>query len=113
MRARLPWIVWATAIVGLGFTVYLGARNDSFSVDGPFLFIAITMIAGYSTIGALIASRTTGNPIGWLLMSVGVGFLLGGMTDEYLTFAYRRGWDDHALTTFVGWLTNWLPMPDW
>jgi signal transduction histidine kinase len=117
VRARLPWVVWAIAMVGLGFTAYLGARNDSFSVEGPFLVIAITMVAGYSTIGALIASRTTGNPIGWLLMSVGVGFLLGGMTDEYLTFAYRRGWEDHALTTFVGWLTNWvflalvLPIP--
>ena len=117
MRGRLPWIVWAIAMVGLGFTIYLGARNDSFSVDGPFLFIAITMVAGYSTIGAVIASRTEGNPIGWLLMSVGVGFLLGGMTDEYLTFAYRQGWDDRALTTFVGWLTNWvflalvLPIP--
>jgi signal transduction histidine kinase len=117
MRARLPWIVWAIAMVGLGFTIYLGARNDSFSVEAAFLVIAITMVAGYSTIGAVIASRTKGNPIGWLLMSVGVGFLLGGMTDEYLTFAYRRGWDDRALTTFIGWLTNWvflalvLPIP--
>ncbi|MBA3737384.1 MAG: hypothetical protein H0W97_02340 [Actinobacteria bacterium] len=117
MRERLPWIVWAIAMLGLGFTAYLGARNDSFSAEGPFLVIAMTMIAGYSTIGALIASRTKGNPIGWLLMSVGVGFLLGGMTDEYLTFAYRRGWDDRALTTFIGWLTNWvflalvLPIP--
>jgi signal transduction histidine kinase len=117
MNRRLPWIVWTIAMVGLGFTAYLGARNDSFSVDGPFLFIAITMVAGYCTIGALIASRTEGNPIGWLLITVGVGFLLGGMTDEYLTLAYRRGWDDRALTTFVGWLTNWvflalvLPIP--
>ena len=44
----------------------------------------MVMIVGYMTIGALIASRAEHNPIGWLLMSIGAGFLLGGFTDEYL-----------------------------
>jgi signal transduction histidine kinase len=108
MRRRLPWVIWAFAMVVLAATAYLGIVNGSFEEDPFFLGVAMTMIAGYTTIGALIASRTSGNPIGWLLMLVGVGFLLGGVTDEYLRYAFAHGWGDLPLTTFVGWLTNWV-----
>jgi signal transduction histidine kinase len=108
MRGRLAWVIWAVAMIVLAATAYLGIVNGSFEEDPFFLGVAMTMIAGYTTIGALIASRTSRNPIGWLLMMVGVGFLLGGVTDEYLRYASAHGWGDHPLTTFTGWLTNWV-----
>jgi signal transduction histidine kinase len=101
-------VIWAIAIAVEIGTLSLGIVNRSFQEDPYFLTIALVMIAGYATIGALIASRTTGNPIGWLLMAVGVGFLLGGLTDEYLQFALRREIADAPFTVFMGWLTNWL-----
>ena len=108
MRRRLPWVIWAFAIVLEVVTLSIGLVNRSFQEDPFFLTIALIMIAGYTTIGALIASRTSGNPIGWLLMAVGVGFLLGGFTDEYLQYALRREIVDAPFTVFMGWLTNWL-----
>lgn len=102
MRRRLPWVIWAIAIAVEIGTLSLGIVNRSFQEDPYFLTIALVMIAGYATIGALIASRTTGNPIGWLLMAVGVGFLLGGLTDEYLQFALRRELADAPFTIFIG-----------
>ncbi|HEX4941473.1 MAG TPA: histidine kinase [Actinomycetota bacterium] len=108
MRRRLPWVIWAIAIAVEIGTLSLGIVNRSFQEDPYFLTIALVMIAGYTTIGALIASRTIGNPIGWLLMMVGVGFLLGGLTDEYLQFALPREIADAPFTLFMGWLTNWL-----
>ncbi|HET9672175.1 MAG TPA: hypothetical protein VFQ40_04930, partial [Actinomycetota bacterium] len=108
MRRRLPWAIWGVAIAVEIATLFLGLVNRSFQEDPFFLTVALIMIAGYTTIGALIASRTSGNPIGWLLMAVGIGFLLGGVTDEYLQLAYRRGWQGLPLTTFMGWLTNWI-----
>ena len=68
----------------------------------------MVMIVGYVTIGALIASRTERNPIGWLLMMIGVGFLLGGFTDEYLRYALPRGPGDQPFILFSAWLTNWV-----
>ena len=108
MKRKAPWTIWALTMIVLAITAYLGVLNHSFSEDPFFLVVAMIMIAGYTTIGALIASRTMGNPIGWLLMTVGIGFLLGGVTDEYLRYAAARGWLDLPFTIFMGWLTNWI-----
>ncbi len=108
MTRRWPWIVWALTLVLMVITFTLSATTGSFSEDPFFLSVAIVMIVGYVTIGALIASRTERNPIGWLLMVIGVGFLLGGFTDEYLRCALPRGLNDHPFTLFSAWLTNWV-----
>ena len=108
MTRRWPWLVWALTLVLMVITFSLSAATNSFSEDPFFLSVAMVMIVGYVTIGALIASRTERNPIGWLLMMIGVGFLLGGFTDEYLRYAIPRGLDDHPFTLFSAWLTNWV-----
>ena len=108
MTRRWPWIVWALTLVLMVITFTLSATTNSFSEDPFFLSVAMVMIVGYVTIGALIASRTERNPIGWLLMMIGVGFLLGGFTDEYLRYALPRGPDDHPFILFSAWLTNWV-----
>ena len=97
MTRRWPWLLWALTIVLMIVTFSLSASSDSFSEDPFFLSVAIVMILGYTTLGALIASRTERNPIGWLLMMIGAGFLLGGFTDEYLRYAIPRGMDGFFL----------------
>ena len=108
MTRRWPWIAWALTLVLMVITFTLSAITGSFSEDPFFLSVALVMIVGYVTIGALIASRTERNPIGWLLMVIGVGFLLGGFTDEYLRYALPRGPDDQPSILFAAWLTNWV-----
>lgn len=108
MTRRWPWLVWALTLVLMVVTFSLSATTNSFSEDPFFLSVAMVMIVGYVTIGALIASRTERNAIGWLLMMIGVGFLLGGFTDEYLRYAIPRGLDDRPFTLLSAWLTNWV-----
>ena len=107
MRHRWPWVVWGLTVVLMVITFRLSAITNSFSEDPLFLSVAIVMILGYTTIGALIASRTEGNPIGWLLMMIGAGFLLGGFTDEYLRYAIPRG-SEGFFVDVSAWLTNWV-----
>ena len=108
MTKRLPWVIWAGVMILIAFAAYLSARSGSWGNDALFLSIAMLMIVGYTTIGALIWSRTEHNPIGWLLFLVGLGFLLGGLTDEHLQLVYVHGWDETFLTGFSVWLTNWV-----
>ena len=106
MTRRWPWALWGLTVLLIVATFRLAALNDSFSEDPFFLSVAIVMILGYMTIGALIASRAEHNAIGWLLMSIGAGFLLSGFTDEYLRYAFPRDIEGFFVT-FCGWLTNW------
>jgi signal transduction histidine kinase len=114
---RWPWIVWVLTLVLASVTLRLSAITNSFSEDPFFLSIAIVFVLGYVTLGALLASRTEGNPIGLLLILIGAGFLLGGFTDEYLRYAIPRGMGDQPFTIVIAWLTNWvfsfvaLPIP--
>ncbi|HEX5937196.1 MAG TPA: GAF domain-containing sensor histidine kinase [Actinomycetota bacterium] len=108
MTRRWPWVVWALTVALMVITLSLSVITNSFSEDPLFLSVAIVMILGYTTIGALIASRTERNPIGWLLMMIGIGFLLGGFTDEYLRYVIPRGMDDAFFTHLAAWLTNWI-----
>jgi len=63
-----------------------------------------------ATAGAAIVARLPGNPIGWLFIAVGLGFLLGGLADEWVTYAFIT--EPGALIgvdVFV-WLSSWVSM---
>jgi signal transduction histidine kinase len=111
-RTTWPWAVWAAVVVGLVPTMVLSVRNRSFDEDPFFIPIAVMMILGYSTVGAILSSRTRGNPIGWLLLAVGALFLLTGLSDEYLQSAEASGRVDAPLVGVTALVTSmlWLPM---
>ena len=108
---RLPWIVAAAAFPLFVAALALTARNGSLGQEATFIVVAILMIVGYTTVGALIASRGAGGPIGWFLMSVGIGFLFAAFTSEYTVYTFRT--DPGALPFGVAaaWLNGvvWLP----
>jgi signal transduction histidine kinase len=89
----------------------LSLANDTFDT---FVAIAVPMMLGYGTIGAFVASRVRGNPLGWLMLTVGVSFGLIAFSSEYLVWAVRN---DAPLQAVFAWLSNWvyvltfLPLP--
>lgn len=57
-RSRWPWLVWAVAMVLLAATLTLSVLNG-LGEEVEFLPLATAMVIGYSTVGALLASRGT------------------------------------------------------
>ena len=105
-RRRLPWAIYGLMLVLLALTATVTAWNDSFEA---FVAIAILMMLGYGTVGALVASRIPGNPLGWLMLTIGLGFVLVGLTSELVTYGYVT--EPSASVPFLGlavWLTNWV-----
>jgi signal transduction histidine kinase len=109
--SRVPWIVAAATLPLFAATLGLTAANHSFGEDSTFIVLAILMIVGYTTVGALIASRRAGGPIGWFMMSVGIGFLLSAATSEYAVYAFRTNPGELPFGTAAAALNNvlWLP----
>ena len=104
---RLPWAIWGFAVVLLGVTAALGVRNASLSEDPIFTGMAIVMMVGYVTVGAFVTSRVPGNPIGWLLMATGTGFLIGVAASEYARYALYTNPGGLPFAFGAAWLNNW------
>ena len=107
-RRRLPWVIWGIAVVMLPVTLYLTVRNGSFTDDWLFISLAVVMMIGYVTMGALVASRVPRNPVGWLLMTTGVAFLSAAFFEEYATFALSTEPGSLPFGRVALWFVNWL-----
>ena len=106
VRRRLPWVIYGLMLVLLAITAVLTVENDSFEA---FVAIAILMMLGYGTVGALLASRIPGNPLGWLMLAIGLGFVLVGLTSELVTYGYLTEPSSSVpLLGFAVWLSNWV-----
>jgi len=109
---RVPWVFAGLALVGLVPTAILTMVNGSIDEDPLFIPVAMMMIAGYSVTGAVLASRHPRNAVGWLLLTIGLWFLLTGFSDEFMQWLYREGPTTNPLGQVFGLISNvlWLPM---
>ena len=84
---RWPWAVWAFMLCLVAAALTLSLANDTFDT---FVAIAVPMMIGYGTIGAFVAARVRGNPLGWLMLTVGLSFGVVAVSSEYLVWAVRN-----------------------
>ena len=86
--AWLAWSIWALsiALVGLGLLFHvLNLSEPSVPIFGHW--VESTLLGmGFATIGAIIASRRTHNPIGWLLCAAGLVFGAAMFASEYAIY---------------------------
>ena len=91
------------------FLPALSVPRDNAAVEAAFVLAFVIQAA----VGALVAWHRPGNPVGWLLLSMGLGVVLTG---ALTTYAYR------GLVTEPGslpgaewarWVQAWLFVPAW
>jgi signal transduction histidine kinase len=107
-RSRVAIALWFLLVLTLAAAFALAAINGSLQNDPAFLVLAVAMIIGYGTVGAFIAARTAGNPIGWLMMVAAGAYVLAGFTSEYATYAYVTSPGSVPGGELAAWLSNWL-----
>ncbi len=104
-RSRIPWVILMIAAPWLVATLVVSGINGSLREDAAFIAVAVVMMLGYCGVGALVASRAPGNLVGWLMMAVGISFLVASFSEEYARFAIERGGAPLDLVAY--WLTTW------
>src|SRR6266852_4493283 len=98
------WSIWAVSVAAiataLAYTaIYplpakLAAQQGS-NLNGA---VGIVFIAAFATVGALLAWKRPGNPIGWLLSATGLAYAAGAFGvllahfPRTLTLAHWLGW---------------------
>ena len=78
---RLAWSLWGACVgltlVGLVFLVLNGGTRHANSIGSPVVDAVFgVLFLTFPTVGAAIASRETGNAIGWLFLGAGLGAAL-------------------------------------
>jgi len=77
--------------------------------DRPSLagFLAAgSVFVALPSVGAILAIRRSGNPIGWLFLVTGVGFIMGIFTTEYVNRATIAGMSLPGVV-LVDWIGAW------
>src|SRR5919112_610686 len=106
----VAWSLWTLAVmlVALGlllFWVAIGKARDPFSPYLPNLCVSALSL---STVGALIASRRTGNPIGWLFCASGLLFGVQAFAGEYALYALFVARSSLPGGVVSWWLASWV-----
>jgi hypothetical protein len=71
------------------------------------LFLA-PMVLAWASVGAVVASRRPGNPIGWLFCGVGIGLAVTGASYAYALYALYGVAEGLPMGTTAAWLSSWL-----
>jgi MFS family permease len=98
------WSVWAVSVAvtatTVGYTVLhpLPAKLATQFGSAPDGSLAFVFVAAFATVGALLAWKRPGNPIGWLLSATGLAYAVGISSvllahfPRTLTLAIWLGW---------------------
>ncbi|MGH2642035.1 MAG: histidine kinase [Actinomycetota bacterium] len=110
-RSRWPWLLWGLAsLLVLGaITLYvIGGPGDQASTDTlVFLPVVLLTILGYSTVGAILASRNTRNPMGWIMLTVGLAFALAQATETYAKYTLEIDPGVLPFGAVAAWFGTW------
>ena len=98
------WSIWAVSVAATATTVSytalhpLPAELASQFGSGLNGSLGVVFVVGFATVGALLAWKRPGNPIGWLLSAIGLAYAVGVCNvflahfPRTLTLAYWLGW---------------------
>jgi hypothetical protein len=122
------WSIWAVSVAatatGIGYTAVHPLPAKLANGNGLDVAVVVVFIAAFATLGALLAWKRPGNPIGWLLSATGLTYAIGAFGGlllhfhQTLTLANWLGWIFQlgiGLCVFVVLLfpTGHLPSPRW
>ena len=68
--------------------------------------VAACVMLSYPLVGAILAIRRPGNPLGWLLLVLGLGFTIAFFSTDYVGRAVVSGWSLPGVV-LVAWISNW------
>jgi hypothetical protein len=117
MSARAAaWLAWTICALSMALTVlslWLLILNLSHPNVPIYLYWAegTLLAAGYSTVGAVAASHRPGNPIGWVLCSIGLSWGAAHFTSEYATYALLAAPGSLPAAKAAAWIYSWLWVP--
>jgi signal transduction histidine kinase len=106
---RWPWVPGTLAILLAVIAIPVQiAGGGQITEDTAFLPLSLLMVVGYSTVGAILASRNPRNPIGWILIVVALAFGLATSTEAYARYALETHPGALPFGDVAAWFGTWV-----
>ena len=109
-RTAAARTAWVLAVLSLAMMA-AGSIGDAFTgADEGTWFEDLALFVSFCTfpvVGALVIGRSERNPLGWVMLGIGV---FGGLTFVSMTYAYVAFTDDSVglpFATLAAWLAGW------
>jgi hypothetical protein len=112
--SRLAWALGATAATVAAATLLLlaGAPGAPPPASLPTAGIADTLQSLMGALaGAVLAARRPRNPIGWLLLGLGLCFIVYPLVEAYVAAALAGAPEGLPAVRWVAWVGNWIWVP--
>jgi hypothetical protein len=107
--AQLAWSACAFSLTLTALTVLLIALLLRSDTPIYYYWLETSMVAvGYSTVGAIVASRLPESPIGWLFCAIGLIFGVSHFSAEYAAYALLAPSGSLPAGEVLAWLTSWV-----
>ncbi|MGH3089411.1 MAG: histidine kinase [Rubrobacteraceae bacterium] len=109
----LAWPLWGISVILAAFGIFFLILNGSFAslIGDDSAGINASVAVAFPTVGAIIASRRPGNPIGWIFCSVGLFQGIALFADQYARYALLTAPGALPAGVVAGWLGTWSWLP--
>jgi hypothetical protein len=105
----LAWSACACSLALTALTVLLIVLLLRSDTPIYYYWLETSMVAvGYSTVGAIVASRLPASPIGWLFCAIGLIFGVSHFSAEYAAYALLAPSGSLPAGEAFSWLTSWV-----
>jgi hypothetical protein len=109
---KASWLAWTACALSLALTaltVLLIVLLLNSETPIYYYWLETSMVAvGYSTVGAIVASRLPESPIGWLFCAIGLSFGVVHFSAEYANYALLSPFRSLPAGEAFAWLTSWV-----
>lgn len=115
--ARIAWTLFAASVVlsaggaTLAAVVAVHGLPPGAEAALPMPFALLPISTAWGVVGALVASRTSGNRIAWVFCAIGLGLALLGTTSAYFGFASYGPFAPLPGARLAGFATELLFVP--
>jgi signal transduction histidine kinase len=105
----LAWILWSLTLAFVIAAAITLIGNGSFAGGGAHwgLVLVFVTVMVCATVGGMIASRLRGNPIGWLLLAIGLALSFGAFAEQYAVRGILSAPGSVPAPRTVASLANW------
>src|SRR5829696_6505836 len=111
-RRATIWLAWSACAFSLTLTalsvvlIVLLLRSEATIY---YFWLETSMVTiGYSTVGAIVASRLPESPIGWLFCAIAFIFGVDHFSAEYAAYALLEPTRSLPAGEICAWLTSWV-----